>query len=199
MSPDTLAWVLGVHSVVLPFSLVGLYRYSDRSTLFTKAIRDTDELLAGMRRQIAISIENELTLVFQRAEGKPLIVSPHGYTERPINPLRSDVFREAVQRFVDSDVAALVDYSQVSRARNTWFFWVRVLSWAVLALSCWETLCVAILGLVGTVLGVEMPHSVTIGSCAPTAMLVAIFFSCHAGLMRQDDVIHDKKHRYPGL
>ena len=110
MPVDVVAWALGIHGVVLPFSLAGLYRYSDRSDLFTKSIGDTDELLARMQRRVATAIEDELAPVFDRAEGEPQIVRPDGYSERPANPVRSDAFQEAVRRFVHSDAPALVDY-----------------------------------------------------------------------------------------
>ena len=68
--PDMLVWTFGVHSVVLPISLIGLYRYSDRRERFAKAIGDTTELLARMRRRIATALEKELAQVFQRTEGR---------------------------------------------------------------------------------------------------------------------------------
>ena len=70
MQPDMLTWALGVHGVVLPLSLTGLYRYSDRSSLFAKALEGTDELLLRIRRRVATTIEDELGPVIQRAGGR---------------------------------------------------------------------------------------------------------------------------------
>lgn len=195
--PDMLVWTFGVHSVVLPISLIGLYRYSDRRERFAKAIGDTTELLARMRRRIATALEKELAQVFQRTEGEPRIVSPAGYTERPINPVHSDAFREAVRRFVDSDILVLVDYRQAYGAHNAWFSYTRALSWTVLGLSFWEAICVAFLGLAEKIFSIKAPDALAAWSLAPTAILIMVFFLCHVGLLRQSDVIHAKKRQYP--
>ena len=195
--PDMLVWTFGIHAVVLPISLIGLYRYSDRRERFAKAIGDSSELLARMRRQIATALEIELVQVFQRTEGEPRIVSPAGYSERPVNPVHSDAFRESVQRFVDSEILVLIDYRQAYGAHNSWLSYTRTLSWAMLGLSFWEVTCVAFLGLAERVFGFTAPDAVAVWSLAPTAILTMVFFICHAGLLHQSDVIHAKKHQYP--
>ena len=199
MSADLLTPVFGVHVVVFSLSLTGLYRYSDRSTLFARALGDTDALLLRMRRRIASTIEDEIRPVIERAGGEALIASPHGYVERPVDPIPGDAFREAVHRFLHSDATALVDYGRLYRARNKWCSWARALSWTVLALGCWEALCLLVLGFVGTLLTVPIPTVIVTCSLGPTAVLVAVFFSCHAGLLYHHDVIHDNKNRYPEL
>lgn len=199
MPEDMLAWGLGAHAVVLPLSLAGLYRYSDRSNLFKKSLGDTDDLLARMRTKVASAIEEELAPVFRRAEGEPRIVSPHGYSERPTDPVSSDAFREAIHRFVHSEVDALADYEQVYRSRNRWCHWARMLSWTVLVLSFWEVVCVAVLGLLAKFFGIQIADGVVAGSFAPTTVLVLNFFICKAVLLRQQDVIHDYKINHPEL
>lgn len=199
MSQDMLTWALGVHAVVLPLSLTGLYRYSDRSTLFAKALGDTDDLLLRMRRGVAAAIEDEVGPVIQRAGGDPRIVTPSGYVERPVDVVAGDAFKEAIRRFLHSGATALVDYSHVHKARNSWCSWARTLSWTVLGLSFWEAACVVVLGLVGSVLRFSIPVGFIAGSFAPTAILATVFFCCHAGLLYHHDVIHDNKTRYPEL
>ena len=199
MSPDLITWVLGVHAVVLPLSLTGLYRYSDRSAFFARALGDTDALLLRMRRRVATAIEDEIRPVIERAGGEALIVSPTGYVERPVDPVSGDAFREAIHRFLHSDATALVDYGRLYRARNKWCSWARTLSWTVLTLGFWEALCLFILGFVGTLLNAPIPDAIVACSLGPTAVLVAAFFSSHAGLLHQHDVIHDNKNRYPEL
>lgn len=193
---DLFSWAWGVHGVVLPLSLAGLYRYSDRSTLFSKTLGDTDQVLGRVRRQVATALEEELAPVFQRAEGIPRIVSPHAYAERPADPVRSDAFREAIQRFVHSQVNALAAYTRMYRARIRWARWARLLSWTVLALSLWEALCLALLA-IRTVYDLQMPEALVEWSLAPTTILVLAFFGCHAGLFRQHDVIHEHRTQNP--
>ncbi|MGD0265299.1 MAG: hypothetical protein ABSD47_10190 [Candidatus Methylomirabilota bacterium] len=193
------AWALGVHGVVFPLSLVGLYRYSDRTELFTKAVGDTDELLARMRRRIAAALERDLNPVFERSEGEPSTVRPDGYSERPTNPIGSEAYREALFRFIEGSAEIVVDYGRASRARGAWCAWARVLSWTVLGLAFWEVLCVSLLGLLGHLFGVETPTLLVKWSFVPTAALVCLFFVCQAILLRHHDVIHDNKSRYHTL
>lgn len=199
MPADLLGWALGVHGVVLPVSLLGLYRYSDRTELFARAVGDTDDLLTRMRRRVATALERELTPVFERSEGEPRLVRPDGYSERPTNPVGSESYREALLRFVDARIGVVVDYGRASRARAIWSSWARALSWTVLALTLWETLCVATFGLVGKFFEVQIPEWLANWSFGPTAALVAAFFVCQVVMLRQHDVIHDNKNRYHDL
>ena len=199
MPADAVAWALGAHGVILSFSLIGLYRYSDRSSLFTKSLTSTDELLLCMRRYLATSVEDELAPVFDRAESEPQTVQPSVYTESPAKPVSSDAFCEAIRRFVHSDADILVDYGRVCRARSAWCFWARLLSWTVLGMSCWEVLCVSILALTTSPFSVKIPESMSIWLFVPTALLTITFFSCQAGLLHRHDVIHDNKNRYTDL
>ena len=196
---DLLNLVLGVHGVVLPLSLAGLYRYSDRTTLFAKSLGDTDELLLRMRRSVATAIQDELAPVIQRAGGEPVIVGPAGYVERAVDPIPSDAFREAMLSFLHANTGALVDYGQVHRARNKWAAWARALSWTVLFLAAWEAFCLMVLGFVGSLLSVPIPAGTFNLSLVPTALLAMSFFGCQAALLRQHDVIHGNKIKYPEL
>ena len=199
MPADAVAWALGAHGVILSFSLVGLYRYSDRSSLFTKSLAGTDELLSRMRRYLATAIEDELTPIFDRAESEPQIVLPDVYTESPARPVSSDAFREAIRRFVYSDADILIDYGRVRRARLAWCFWARLLSWSVLGMSVWEFLCVSVLALTASPFSVKIPEFMATWLFVPTALLILTFFSCQAGLLHRHDVIHDNNNRYANL
>ena len=196
---DLLNAALSVHGIVLPLSMAGLYRYSDRSNMFAKSLGDTDELLRRMRRGVSTAIQDELAPVIRRAGGEPVIVAPSGYVERAVDPIPSDAFREAVLRFLHANGGALVDYGQVHRARNKWAWWARALSWTVLCLAAWEAFCLMGLGFVGSLLRVPIPEVVITWSLTPTALLVVAFFCCQAALLRQHDVIHGNKIRYPEL
>jgi hypothetical protein len=199
MAGDLIGWALGVHGIVLPLSLAGLYRYRDRRELFTKAVGDADELLARLRGVIAQALEDELEPVFQRSEGEPTIVQPNRYSERSTNPVGSEAYREALRRFIDSDVEVVIDYGRASRARTTSYTWARLLSWTMLGLAFWEVVCVVALGLVERLFEVKIPDDVVKWSFAPAVGLVGFFFVCQLLLLRQDDVIHESTSRYSNL
>jgi len=193
------AWALSVHALVLPFSLVALYRYSDRTTIFAKSVADTDDLLQRMRIRIVSSLDGELGTVFERADSEPRLVTLDGYSERSTNPVGSEVYREALRRFVDGSVGVVVDYGELFRARARWCTWARILSWAVLILAIWEFVCVSSMGLAAKVFVLELPYVLTRLSFAPTIFLVIAFFCCQAMMLRQHDLIHEKKNRYHTL
>ena len=195
MNPaDMLAWTLGVHGVTFTISLAGLYRYVYKS-MSTKILADTDDLLGQMNRKVATAIEEEIAPVFERAESEPRIVSPHGYSERPIDPVHSDAFREAIRRFLQAKTPALVEYRQVYQAREKWYHWSRNLNWIVYFLSAWEIVCLAVLGLGDKIYSVKFSEIVIDFSFLPTAVLIFLFFLCKGVLLHQHNVINDKQTR----
>ena len=199
MPADQIAWALGIHAVVLPFSLVGLYRYSDRTALFSKSMVNINELLTRMKTRVVASIEEELAPVFERSEGEPTIVGPDGYSERGTNPVGSEALREALRRFVNANVEVIADYGRTSRARTTWFFCARGLSWTVLLLALWEVICLTIFGLVGKLFEIEMSAEWARWSLAPTALLVLAFFVFQVALQWNHDAIYKNWTRYDDL
>lgn len=196
MADPFLVWGLSAHGVVLPLSLVGLYRYCDRTEFFAKSVGDSDELLARIRGRVAADLDRELTPVFEDSDSEPSVVGPNGYSERATSPLGSEAYREALLRFIEAQAGTIVDYGCTCRARNKWCFWARLLSWNVLALSFWEVLCVALFGVVSTLFELQITPNLVRWSFAPTTVLVALFFLSQALLLRHHDVIHDSRTRY---
>jgi uncharacterized integral membrane protein len=200
MTPsDFQAWTLGVHVILLPFSLVALYRYGDRTSIFAKSLGDTDDLLQKMRARIASALGDELSSVFERADAEPRLVTLEGYSERSTNPVGSEVYREAIQHFIEGSVRIVVDYGELLRARARWCVWARILSWDVLLLAIWEFGCVGSVGLATKFFVLELPLRLTKFSFAPTGFLIIAFFCSQAMMLYQHDFIHEKKNRYHTL
>lgn len=196
MAADMLPWTIGVHGTIFTISLVGLYRYSDRTGMYSKAVGDMDSLLARMRSHVVAAFENGLQDVFLRSEGEPKTVSIDGYTERSTNPLGSDEFRQALNKIVEGDVDILVDYWKTYRASKTWGVWARILSWSVLILAIWEVICVAGFGLGPKLFDFTIPDPLLRWSFGPTIFLVILFFVCQVGMLNQHDVIQNSKSKY---
>jgi hypothetical protein len=199
MALDLISWALGAHGVILPLSLVALYRYSDRTDMFAKAVGDMEGLADRMRAGITSALEDELNPVFEQAEGEPRTVTMEGYSERPTNPVGSDRYRQALRRFIDANAKALVDYVCVGHAKKTWCLWARFLSWAVLSLAFWQAICVAILGVAGKLIALEIPETAVKLSFLPSALLIVLFFLCQGVLLRQHDIIHESKNQNPSF
>jgi hypothetical protein len=198
--PDPfLLWGFSAHGVVFPLSLIGLYRYGDRTEFFAKAVGDSGELLVRIRGRVAEELDRELTPVFQDSDGEPSTVGPDDYSERGTNPIGSEAYREALFRFIEAEAGTIVDYGRTCRARRRWCSWARFLSWNVLALAFWEVLCVALFGGATTLFELQIPAHIVRWSFGPTAVLVVFFFVSQAILLRNHDVIHDSKNRYGKL
>jgi hypothetical protein len=199
MAFDLNLWALGVHGAIIVPSLVALYRYSDRTEMFAKTMRDMEDLSDRMRAGITADLEDELGLVFGQSEGEPRTVTMEGYSEKPTNPVGSDEYRQALRRFVDGSSKALVDYYGACRARRTWSRWARLLSWVVLLLVLWQAICIATLGGAGKLIALSIPETATRLSFLPSAVFVMLFFLCQVVLLHQHDIIHESKNQYPAF
>lgn len=199
MEPDStgiLAWTLGSHVGVLSLALIAFYKYGDRTEIFSKALADTDSLLASMRKRVVTAFEEGLSDTFYRAGSDPILVSPDFYTERPVNPVGSDDFRQSLRRIIDGNADILVDYMRTSRARKLWSFWARILSWTVLIAAIWQVICIAGLGLGVKLLAFNVPVYLVKWSFGPTAVFVCLFFVCQGAMLWQHDVIQESKSKY---
>jgi hypothetical protein len=144
-------------------------------------------------------LEAELSPIFERADGEPTLVKLGGYFERPTNPVGSEVFRQAIRSFIESDSTIITNYWNTLRAKKKWCSWARRLSWVVLLLAFWEVCCVALFGLGEKLFALELSNQLATISFIPTAVLVLLFFLCLSMMLLQHDIIHDNKDRYHGV
>jgi len=195
-STGVLAWTLGSHAMILPLALIAFHKYGDRTEIFSKALADTDSLLASMRKRVVTAFEEGLSDTFYRAGSDPILISPDLYTERPVNPVGSDDFRQSLSGIIDGNADILVDYMRTSRARKLWCFWARILSWTVLIAAIWQVICVAGLGLGVKLLAFNVPIYWVKWSFGPTTVLVSLFFICQVAMLLHHDVIQESKGQY---
>lgn len=194
---ELVTWTLGVHGTLATLSLVGFYKYGDRTSMFGKCLSDVEDLLLRMRRRIAIDLGEELEPVFERAEGEPTLVLPSSYTEHATNPVGSDAYREAIRRFADQGGSTvLADYGRTLHAKAQWSTCARQLSWTMLVLLVWEIACAALFGVAGKMVGIDIAECVPKWSFAPTGVFVLAFLWCQAWLLRHHDVIQASKAKY---
>lgn len=204
MSPAlSSGWTLGVHATILPFAMVALYRYSDRTQLFSKTVGDMDGALTRMRRRVASALQDSLRPVMEDTEDPTLLLDSSGndvsYRSRATDAVDSERFREALLSFMDSHCESLAHFQELLRARNNWCYCARRLSWCVLALTVWQILAIAVVGLVDKLFQVTLPFCFLLLSFFPTAFLVGALFLFLALCMWHQDRIHDHKSRYYDL
>jgi uncharacterized membrane protein len=206
-----LTTVLGGHTALALAAVAGgLARYSERVDLYSKSIRETEDLLAKMRRRLTISLEERIDPFFVQDEvavdptifGHSLDPTSRdrvSYREKPSSPVGTDRFREVVASFIEDETDLTMDYQETARAHRRWCSFATIRRWDVALLAVWELVCVGTIGFLGKILDVSLPDWVLQWSFAPTGVLIGLFLVCLVVLMVQQDVIDRKRSAYPGL
>jgi len=193
-----IASVLSVHAAVLAVTLGAYYKYSEHSASFAKSFDGMTATLRRIRRKIAAALAKQLQPVFDGARSDPSpIIDAHGgtYVERPINPVGSESYREAVREFIEGDDGALADYRLLLTARGRWCWWAKTRSWLILSLLFWQVVAASVLGILDRLFGVALPTWLVQWSLLPTATFVLTVLAQCTLIMRQDDIVlHMKEH-----
>lgn len=191
--------VLGIHAAVLIGAIGAFYRYGDRSTLFAASLAGVDATIRRIRRQIADALATHLSPVFESpgSDPSPIITSNGGsYSERRVNPVGSESYRESIRDFLEGDNAAIADYRLLIAAKTSWCFWARCRGWLILMLLLWQALAVTLLGAIDKIFGVAVTDWLVKWPVGPTALMVIGFVLMSGAVMRQDDRILRIKERY---
>lgn len=193
------AGVLSAHAAVLVSAVAAYYKYGDRTEVFTKSLQGTEALLRAMKQRLLDELERHLEATLEGGECVPSpILRPDGntYVERPVNPIGSERWREALADFVQSNAGTVADYSRAVGARDSWCVWSRRLSWSLLALLCWQILVAGAVGIVDRVCGVPFPGDVLGWSFVPTVLIILNTLFCLAICLARHDTICSLRNRY---
>ena len=183
--------LLAFHGAVLTAATTGYYWYSDRSERFEKSLKGFTDTLAELTRQVAVNLAENLRPVFENAGSvTSLILDPNGehFQERPINPVGSEAYREAITNFAQSDAAGIIDLRILIEVRDKWLFWARVMSWTIL-------LSLAVEGVVTTgifIVGKMMSWPIEISNGIGTLLPPSVGFSIFVGAAIRMTVLHDQ-------
>lgn len=171
---DLVTVILSIHGPILLGTLAAYYKYGDRTEIFTRSLQGTDDLLRKMRESLAALLEQRLDPVFRNPGSVPSpIIDPHGdtYIERPINPVGSEQYREALRDFVDAEATRIVDYRSAYEAGMQWCKWSKRLSWALLFFWIYQGAAAGIVIVFDVACSIKIPEFFLLGSIAPTGLL----------------------------
>jgi hypothetical protein len=199
MDTQALDLACKIHGALASGAVLVLWRFADRSSLFDKSVGSIESLLGTMRDEIFGSLESELSPVFERAGAEPKIVTTSTYTERPVNPLNSEAYKEALRAFIDSRTGLIATYGRVLAARDAWTSWARRTHWIATAFLASELACLAIVGLAGRVYGVDIPQLVVSASYMLSGMLIAAMLWGHVAMTRHQNAIEHIRSSCHGL
>lgn len=187
--------LLSVHGAIFLTSLVGFYKYGDRTEIMSRSLHGTEGLLASLRMRLSDALAQKLKLTFQDASTQPtILLTPDvAYTEKPTDPVESESYREAFREFIEAHQSQLVDFRSALLARDYWCRWARRLSWGILSLMIWEAISVGALALVDRVGGVVIPDVVVKLSVVPSVVVVTALFVALGAMLHQHDIINEKK------
>lgn len=174
--------LLKVHVGILGVALVLFYSYSDRTDGFAASLKGVSAVQAEMRRRMVGALASRLHDVFQNPGSVPSpVLGPDGeaYSERAVNPIGSESFREALRDFMHDNSSPLADYRSLVAASNSWCFWANKLSWFVFSLFIWQILAAAVTFL-DKVTAWILPNYINVALWVPTvglggACLIAVF------------------------
>ncbi len=174
---ELIGLLLTAHAGILGVALVLFYTYSDRTDGFAASLKGVSTALAEMRRRMVAELGSRLDPIFESPGSVPSpVLGPDGeaYSERAVNPIGSEAFREALRDFVEDNSAPLADYRSLMAASNSWCFWANKLSWFVLSLFIWQIVATAVTFL-DKVSAWALPTYVNVALWVPT---VAIGLAC---------------------
>jgi len=206
MTHDVLTtWAITVHFAILSGALVAWYKYGDRSEVLAKSLEGTNFTLSKLQMMITSELLTTIKTMIQSVPSNPQpILGANGeasiYSERSMNFLESERFHQAIQDFVNRKTDAISDYRVFVRARVSWCFWAKTLSWTVLLVIVLQILAIILHGFFDKILGKTMPDWSIHSSLAVTALLV-IFVFCVVcpKLLRNHDIIIQQKVKYDEL
>ncbi|MDQ1639255.1 MAG: hypothetical protein QOF62_2594 [Pyrinomonadaceae bacterium] len=133
--------ILAFHTGVLLSAVVAYLKYGDRTELFRKSLEGTNTTLESILRSVSIDLETRLNVVFAvQDEPQHVVLRPDGneWSDKPVSPVGSEKYREAIRDFVISSNQGLRDSLYLTQARDAWCRWAKRLSWLMLGLVCWE-------------------------------------------------------------
>ena len=139
--------LLKIHVPVLLASLAAFYAYSDRTDGFAASLKGTTEVLTELRRRIAKALRDKLTPIFERSGPVPSLLGPSGdiYVERAVNPVVSEIYREAIRDFLEERADWVCDYHGLLTARDRWCFWAGAFRNLLLGLFSWQLITCGLL------------------------------------------------------
>lgn len=194
--PDLINTCLGIHCSVLTVSAAAAFRLIDRSDIVKKSLDGSSATLEQMRRIFARQLGEHLAPVFRE---RAVIYLPSGLiapesvqqvrSEPPL-PVGSEMYREQIFSFVQTNRDIVPDYYCLYRARLLWNTWLRLLCWAVFMLSFFEFSAVVIL-LLDKLKIADISNALVHGFGILTVMLgLLIALSTTSILVNHDHIMH---------
>lgn len=178
--PTIVELLLSIHGSVLVTSIAAFYLYGDRTDGFTGSLKGTTEVLTEIRRRICSELGLKLEPVFASPGSVPspvLNTSGGTYVEYPINPVGSELYREAIRNYLEEQHVLLRDYVRLYKCRNAWCFWSSVLAILLVVLIGWQ---LTVLGALACdkMLAFDLPEWALGGLCTVSAVGVLCSLLC---------------------
>lgn len=184
---------------MLATALTVHFRYGDRSEQFEKSMKGLSDTLGVMKRLIASGIAERLRPVFENSGSvTSVLFDPAGkqFQENYVSPVGSEVFKDALFAFVQSDTEPLCDYRRLIDVRDRWLFWSRVQSWTCLAALIVECLLTAGLFISVKLLSATIDLRHILWTIAPISFAFILFVGASIRMAFLHDRFVDLRKRY---
>jgi hypothetical protein len=184
---------------VLAAAVTGYYKYSDRSDHFEGSLKGVADTIGALRRQIAFGLADRLRPVFENSQSVTSILldaSGRQFSETFVNPVGSEIYRDTVFSFVQSESEAIADYRRVVESRDKWLFWARMMCWTFLGTLISEVVILAYVFASLKLLVIPSNEMVALATLVPTSVCFFFFVTVAIRLSLLHDRFVELRKRY---
>ena len=163
--------------------MAAFYKYGDRTEVVAKSLEGTKDALESLRAYIVYDLGRNLLPLVQT------LIESRVSAEQVAAALSGEQFNDVISDFVSSDVGELAMYGQLLHARRRWSVWAHKLSWAILGLTIWQSLCAVWLFISINILSRDVGNYKLLITYACSVLIIARCFFCIGVMLYYHDQI----------
>lgn len=189
---------LYIHGPLLPVVIGVVIAVGNIGEHVVRNLRDVELLARAIRRRITTELDTCLRPLFEDPGSvpRPLLEKGGGtYVEIPVNPLRSEGFRERLGEFVDGNATGIANYRSMKRAIGRLRSWTKRRSWFLYSLMVNEIVALGV-AVAEKFLSPGLPCGLFMALFATMAASIVTVLTSMAVVMRQDGRISDLRGDY---
>lgn len=160
-------------------AIAAFYRVGERSTTVPAARKYIRDSLERLKTKLRSRLSTLLRPVFENTDvvviGEILNLDGEPIHQEQVNPVGSENYRNAIDKFVDDKYDAVIDFRIIKTSLRAWESAICIRSWAILAVLAWQILALVIVSLFEKVLGSPVPTELLVASGVPSFIGLVIF------------------------
>lgn len=176
--------VLSFHAGCLLAAAAAFYRVGDRSVSVPAARQYAKSSLGSLKAKLRARLSSLLRPVFENTDvvviGEILDLDGDPIHQEQVNPVGSENYRNAIDKFVDDKFDAVIDFRIIKISLSAWESAICIRSWTILSVLAWQILALVIISLIEKVIGSSIAIPILISSVVPSLIGLALFIGSTA-------------------